>query len=75
MNGRFAVALAALVIVACAEPPSTPTAATRLEGEHQAPVFAKGGDAIMGQYTSCSTTTSLIRTAKRRRKHSKRKAN
>src|SRR5688572_13688947 len=49
MRSRFAVAVAALVLVACAEPPSTPSpAVTRIE---QAPLFVRGGpDAVPGQY-------------------------
>ena len=52
MNGRFAVALAALVLVACAEPLSTPSASVGVSIGDEAPLFAKssGGDPIEGQY-------------------------
>jgi subtilisin family serine protease len=51
MNGRLAVALAALVIVACAEPPSTPSAVVREQPGEEAPFFAQGvSDPVPGQY-------------------------
>jgi subtilisin family serine protease len=52
MNGRIAVALVALVLVACAEAPSTPSAVVREQPGDEAPLFAKddGGDPIPGQY-------------------------
>src|SRR5207237_8458156 len=47
-----AVALAAPLLVACAEPPSTPSAAVKTSTPDEAPLFAKssGGDPIQGQY-------------------------
>lgn len=52
MNGRIAVLLAALVLTACAEPPSTPSAPLADVTSEEAPLFAKGsgGDLIPGQY-------------------------
>ena len=52
MNRRYAVALAALVLVACAEPPSTPSVPVQRSVGDEAPLFAKssGGDPIAGQY-------------------------
>jgi subtilisin family serine protease len=52
MKGRFAVALVALVLAACAEPPSTPSVPVRESTTDEAPLFAKsdGGDVIPGQY-------------------------
>jgi len=49
MRGRFAVALSAFVVAACAEPPTTPLpTVTKVE---QAPLFVRGGpDAVPGQY-------------------------
>jgi subtilisin family serine protease len=49
MNGRIAVALAALVLVACAEPPSTPST-LREPTADEAPFFAKSSDPVPGQY-------------------------
>jgi subtilisin family serine protease len=51
MNGRYAVGVLALVLVACAEPTSTPSALPEVSPTEEAPVFAKGGsDAVPGQY-------------------------
>jgi subtilisin family serine protease len=50
MKGRLAVAVTAFVLVACAEPPSTPTAPLT-QGPTLAPLYARGGpDEIAGQY-------------------------
>lgn len=52
MKGRFAIALSALVLAACAEPPSTPLPPAALTPLDEAPALAKGstGDPIPGQY-------------------------
>lgn len=50
MNGRIAVVLSALTLVACAEPPTTPMP-TGMQRTGLAPLLARGGpDAIPGQY-------------------------
>ena len=50
MKGRFAVVLSALILAACAEPPTTP-APTGMQRTEPAPVLAQGGpEAIPGQY-------------------------
>jgi subtilisin family serine protease len=51
MKGRFAVAVSVLVLAACAEPTSTPSAVPVTPSD-EAPLFAKssGGDVIPGQY-------------------------
>lgn len=50
MKGRFAVALSALILAACAESPTTPTAPLQ-QGPVQAPLIrASGGNGVEGQY-------------------------
>lgn len=50
MKGRFAVALSALLLAACAEPPSTPLA-TPMDPANEAPLNAKAASGpIEGQY-------------------------
>jgi len=49
MKGRIAVALSALLLFACAEPPSVPTAP--MQSANLAPLYVKAGsDGIAGQY-------------------------
>jgi subtilisin family serine protease len=49
MKGRIAVALSALLVFACAEPPSVPTAP--MQAANLAPLYLKGGtEGITGQY-------------------------
>jgi subtilisin family serine protease len=51
MNGRLAVAFTALVLVACAEPPSSPSSAASIQPTDEAPLYLKGGtDPVPGQY-------------------------
>jgi len=50
MNRCYAVALSALVLVACAEPPVTPNAPPVQALGNQAPLYMKGDDGIPGQY-------------------------
>jgi subtilisin family serine protease len=50
MRGRLAVAVSALVLAACAEPPSTPLPRAS-QIRQDAPLFVRGGpDAVPGQY-------------------------
>jgi subtilisin family serine protease len=50
MRGRLVVAISALALAACAEPPSTPLPTTS-QIRQEAPLFARGGpDAVPGQY-------------------------
>ncbi len=50
MKGRIAVALSALILAACAESPTTPTAPLK-QGPEQAPLLkAKPGEGVPGQY-------------------------
>jgi subtilisin family serine protease len=50
MKGRLAIGFVALVLAACAEPPSTPLPST-LEPIEEAPLYAKGGgEPVEGQY-------------------------
>jgi subtilisin family serine protease len=49
MKGRFAVALSALVLAACAESPTTPTVPLQ-QGPVQAPLIRAERDGVEGQY-------------------------
>jgi len=50
MKGRIAIGFVALVLAACAEPPSTPQP-SKLEPIEEAPLYAKsGGEPVEGQY-------------------------
>ena len=52
MNGRFAVAVSALLMAACAEPTSVPSPAAPISPTDEAPVYARGeaGGPIPDQY-------------------------